>query len=69
MAPAGTPQAILDRLHDEIVKAVNNPETQEKFAGLGIVPTKDSREVFGKRMAEEYVRFKELFKQINLVMD
>jgi tripartite-type tricarboxylate transporter receptor subunit TctC len=69
VAPAGTPQAILDRLHDEIVKAVNNPETQEKFAGLGIVPTKDSREVFGKRMADEYVRFKELFKQIDLVMD
>ncbi|MNL33653.1 Tripartite tricarboxylate transporter family receptor [compost metagenome] len=69
VAPAGTPQAILDRLHDEIVKAVNNPETQEKFAGLGIVPTTDSREVFGKRMADEYVRFKELFKQINLVMD
>ncbi|ADP18025.1 extra-cytoplasmic solute receptor family protein 125 [Achromobacter xylosoxidans A8] len=69
VAPAGTPQAILDRLHDEIVKAVSNPETQEKFAGLGIVPSTDSREDFGKRMADEYVRFKQLFKQINLVMD
>lgn len=69
VAPAGTPQAILDRLHDEIVKAVNTPETQEKFASLGVVPSTDSRAVFGKRMADEYVRFKELFKQINLVMD
>lgn len=69
VAPAGTPQAILDRLHDEIVKAVSNPETQEKFAGLGIVPTADSRDAFGKRMADEYVRFHQLFKQINLVMD
>ncbi|CAM3877786.1 Bug family tripartite tricarboxylate transporter substrate binding protein [Bordetella tumulicola] len=69
VAPAGTPPEILDRLHDEINKAVNTPEVQEKFSNLGIVAASDSRADFGKRMMDEHARFKELFKQINLVMD
>lgn len=69
VAPAGTPPEILDRLHDEINKAVNTPEVQEKFSNLGIVAASDSRADFGKRMTDEHARFKELFKQINLVMD
>lgn len=69
VAPAGTPADVLARLHDEITKAVNSPDVQEKFSGLGIVPASESRERFGKLMADESARFKELFKQINLVMD
>jgi len=69
VAPAGTPPDVLNRLHDEIVKAVNSPELKEKFAALGIDPTSDSRAEFSKRMADEFARFKELFKKINLVMD
>ncbi len=69
VAPAGTPQPILDRLHDEIVKAVNSPDMKEKFASLGIVASADSRAAFGQRMVDEHARFKALFKQINLVMD
>lgn len=69
VAPAGTPAAVLARLHDEITKAVNSPDVQEKFSGLGIVPASESSERFGKLMADESARFKELFKQINLVMD
>ena len=67
--PAGTPPEVLDRLHDEINKAVHTPEVQEKFSNLGIVAASDSRADFGKRMTDEHARFKELFKQINLVMD
>lgn len=69
VAPAGTPPDVLNRLHDEIVKAVNSPELKEKFAALGIDPASDSRAEFSKRMADEFARFKALFKKINLVMD
>ncbi|OZI30664.1 ABC transporter substrate-binding protein [Bordetella genomosp. 10] len=69
VAPAGTPPEILDRLHDEVVKAVNSPQLQEQFAALGIVASSDSRDAFGKRMADEYARFKALFKQINLTIE
>jgi tripartite-type tricarboxylate transporter receptor subunit TctC len=35
MAPAKTPPAIVSRLHDEVVKALNTPEVKERFAALG----------------------------------
>jgi tripartite-type tricarboxylate transporter receptor subunit TctC len=69
VAPAGTPEEILDRLNAEIAKAVRDPEVQQKFATLGITAASDSRQEFGQRMADESARFKELFSQIDLVMD
>jgi len=35
MAPARTPRDIVNRLHDEVVKALNTPEVKERFASLG----------------------------------
>ncbi|MBO9515924.1 MAG: tripartite tricarboxylate transporter substrate binding protein [Variovorax sp.] len=35
MAPAKTPREIVDRLHDEVVKALATPEVKERFAKLG----------------------------------
>jgi len=35
-APAGTPKAIVDRLHDEIAKILAQPEMQERIAKLGM---------------------------------
>ena len=36
LAPAGTPQDVLDKLHDETVKTLAMPETRKKFAELGL---------------------------------
>ena len=35
MAPAKTPRDIVNRLHDEVVKALNTPEVKERFNTLG----------------------------------
>ena len=35
MAPAKTPRDIVNRLHDEVVKALATPEVKERFATLG----------------------------------
>lgn len=35
MAPAKTPKDIINRLNDEVVKALNTPEVKERFAALG----------------------------------
>ena len=35
MAPAKTPRAIANRLHDEVVKALASPEVKERFLKLG----------------------------------
>lgn len=35
MAPAKTPRAVINRLHDEVVKALATPEVKERFLKLG----------------------------------
>jgi tripartite-type tricarboxylate transporter receptor subunit TctC len=35
-APAKTPQAVLDKVHDALVKALAAPEVQKRFAELGV---------------------------------
>ncbi len=35
MAPAKTPRAVVDRLHDEVAKALATPEVKERFLKLG----------------------------------
>jgi len=35
MAPAKTPRDIVNRLHDEVVKALATPEVKERFLKLG----------------------------------
>jgi tripartite-type tricarboxylate transporter receptor subunit TctC len=42
LAPAGTPRAIVDRLHAQIVKAVQHPTTKERIAALGTEPVGSS---------------------------
>ena len=37
-APAGTPQPVVKRLHDEVVKALGAPGVQKRFADLGVEP-------------------------------
>jgi tripartite-type tricarboxylate transporter receptor subunit TctC len=34
-APAGTPKAIIDKLHEGIVKALHEPDVRDRLAGLG----------------------------------
>ena len=36
MAPAGTPQPIIDRLHQETVRVLALPDVRQKFSDLGM---------------------------------
>ncbi|KAF1021494.1 MAG: hypothetical protein GAK30_01844 [Paracidovorax wautersii] len=38
LAPAKTPRPVIERLHDELAKALASPEVQERFAKLGAEP-------------------------------
>jgi tripartite-type tricarboxylate transporter receptor subunit TctC len=37
-APAGTPAAVVQRLHQEVLKALAAPDVQKRFADLGVEP-------------------------------
>ncbi len=38
MAPRGTPGAVIDRLHGEIVRYIASPEGEKKLVDMGLVP-------------------------------
>jgi tripartite-type tricarboxylate transporter receptor subunit TctC len=53
VAPAGTPQDVLDKLHDETVKTLAMAEVRKKFDELGIEPVGNSRAEFAAVIKKE----------------
>jgi tripartite-type tricarboxylate transporter receptor subunit TctC len=53
MAPAKTPRDIVNRLHDEVVKALATPEVKERFAALGADAWTLSPEQFDSYIRDE----------------
>jgi tripartite-type tricarboxylate transporter receptor subunit TctC len=62
LAPAGTPRAIIDRLHKAIANAARAPETRERFAAMGIEPVVSTPEAFAKTIREEVVTWGKVVK-------
>ncbi len=56
-APAKTPRAVIDRIHQEVVKAVATPEVQKRFAELGVEARASSPEELRKFFAAESSRW------------
>lgn len=46
LAPAGTPRAIIDSLHQTITRATNSPDMKERMAGMGMTPINSTPEQF-----------------------
>lgn len=56
-APAGTPDAVLQRLNVEVVKLLNAPETQKRFHDLWMPTIGDTRAGFAAFLKTEYERW------------
>ena len=64
--PAGTPQAIVDRLREDMVKTLQTATVKEKFAQLGIVPVSSTADQLRQFMQSESVRWGKLLKEANI---
>jgi tripartite-type tricarboxylate transporter receptor subunit TctC len=62
LAPAGTPRAIIDRLHQEAARAVRLQDTRERFAVEGLEPVGSSPEEFGAYIASEMNKWGKVIK-------
>jgi tripartite-type tricarboxylate transporter receptor subunit TctC len=60
--PAGTPQALVDHINAEINKAMELPESKEKFVGLGMESTRNSSAEFGTFLQGEVTKWAEVVK-------
>jgi tripartite-type tricarboxylate transporter receptor subunit TctC len=63
VAPAGTPPAIINRLHAEIVKAATQADVKEAFAKMAmLVATNESPEAFAKKIQAETERLAKVIR-------
>jgi tripartite-type tricarboxylate transporter receptor subunit TctC len=62
-APHGTPKPIVDRLHDEIAKALKLPDVQGKLGGLGMELVGGTPQELAALMAREIPRWAALVKK------
>jgi tripartite-type tricarboxylate transporter receptor subunit TctC len=67
VAPAGTPQPIIQRLNREIVKAVSDPEVQKKFIAAGVEPLpKGTPEDVAAHMRREIPKWREVLTKAKI---
>src|SRR6202161_2022584 len=62
LAPAGSPQQIIDRWHEAIVKMAADPEVRKKLDALGFVPVADTPAEFAERIKGEAARWDKVVK-------
>ncbi len=69
VVPAGTPQAVIDRLHKETVKALANPDARERIVGLGLDVAGSTPQQFATHLNAEVLRWKKVAKESGIVVD
>ncbi len=69
LAPAGTPQAIVDRLQREIRAVVFQPEVKERLAGLGIVASGNTPAEFRGQIEADLRKYADVVKAANIRID
>ncbi|RYF80554.1 MAG: tripartite tricarboxylate transporter substrate binding protein, partial [Comamonadaceae bacterium] len=69
VAPAGTPQAVLDKLNQAFVAALQAPETKTRFAALMAEPVGNSSAQFGAFMKGELAKYEQVVKATGAKVD
>jgi tripartite-type tricarboxylate transporter receptor subunit TctC len=61
-APARTPKPIIDRLHSELVRALNSPDVRERLQGLGADPVGNTPEQYTAFMQNEIAKWTKVIR-------
>jgi len=69
MAPAGTDQAIIDKLNRAIVIVLNDPEMRKQLQALGIEPMPSTPAELKSRINKEIVDYSNLAKELKLSVE
>jgi tripartite-type tricarboxylate transporter receptor subunit TctC len=66
LAPAGTPPAVIEKLHDSVAKALATPDLRAKFDGQGAEIAADSPEDFAAFIKSESVKWGKLIRELHI---
>ena len=65
-APAGTPQAVVDRLAKELAAILARPDVRERFVKAGLPVVAEGPDAFRARIAREVPMYKEIIDKAGL---
>ena len=68
-APVKTPPAVINRLNQEIVRALNQPEVKEKFLTSGVEAIASSPEQFAAAVKADVSRIGKVIKDANIKVE
>lgn len=66
LAPAGTPKAISNRIHAELVKTLNQPDVKAIFANQGMDVVANTQEEFAAYIRSETAKWTKVIKAIGI---
>jgi len=66
LVPAGTPRRVVMRLSDEVRKALAEPETKKRLAGLGFDAVGNSPDEFAAQIRAQLPKWAKLVKDANI---
>ena len=69
LAPAGTPKAVIDRLYQESVAALNSPDIKERLGALGAEVVASTPEQLADLMQREETRYAKMVRDLQIKPD
>jgi tripartite-type tricarboxylate transporter receptor subunit TctC len=69
MAPAGTPQPVIDRVRSEVVRILEMPDIKERFAAGGAVTVPTTAAELDARIKRETAAFKKVVEKANIKVE
>jgi tripartite-type tricarboxylate transporter receptor subunit TctC len=64
VAPAGTPEAVIARLHAELARAVADPEVRRQLAAMGMEAVESTPEQFAEAMSADARRWASILQRM-----
>lgn len=69
LAPAGTPEPIVQKLNTALAEILDDPEVAKNLIAQGTIPMKMTPQEMKTRMVEETARMKTIAEESNIVME
>jgi tripartite-type tricarboxylate transporter receptor subunit TctC len=69
LAPAGTPAAIIDKLHREAVRIVTQPDMREKFALIGLDVVGDAPDAFAEIIRIDTLKWAKVIRDAGIKVE
>ena len=68
-APAGTPKAIIDKLHADMLKVMSQPDVRERFAAVGADTVANTPAQYGAHVESELKKWGKVIKATGVTID